>query len=645
MKWNKFIKELANLTFFWFFGILFFLIFRISFVSIYYKQISVFNFEELSKVLFMGFKFDSTAISYFLIIPLLLLLVVSYYNKFNLIKKCRVFFQFLFVVLSTLICTITINYYAEYHNQFNNFLFLALYDDQKAVLKTVIQDFNPVLNLIFIFACIAVSIFVFKYFENKEFIYNQLKRIHFKGSKYVVVLCTLILFFAGMRGSFSEVTAIRKWSSISKDPFLNKTVINPFRSLKYAYQDFKSVNLSNDKNPFLSKEAFKKEYNTPLVTDILKKQATGLTIEKPKQIFMVIMESYDSWPLMDKYEPFKFSENLHSIAEKGTRFKTFLPASNSTFDSFGAIVTNVPYCGVNISRTEGLSEPFLTSIFTQFKKLGYKTNLFYGGFLSWQNIGGFCKYQGVDKIYSGVDAGGVSDSGDWGIEDEKLFNLVLANTNTNEYSLNIILTSSYHSPYVVDVYKKGFPYSNKEEFPKEMQKYYDEGITFEQMGHLWYRDKAIGDFMKLAEEKYNKGLYCFTGDHFGRRFINHKPNLYERSSVNFIMYGDNIPKSLDPTPGTHTDIMPTLIELIAPKGFEYYSFGESLLNSNENEKFAFQKLVKENEIFYIPKEGKNIKITIDNMKETEINNNTFIYKYNKKMALAWHYIMKGNKIE
>ncbi|MFN8273392.1 MAG: hypothetical protein U0X58_00765 [Flavobacteriaceae bacterium] len=35
------------------------------------------------------------------------------------------------MLLSTVICFVTINYFGEYHNQFNNFLFLGLYDDQK----------------------------------------------------------------------------------------------------------------------------------------------------------------------------------------------------------------------------------------------------------------------------------------------------------------------------------------------------------------------------------------------------------------------------------------------------------------------------------------------------------------------------------
>jgi phosphoglycerol transferase MdoB-like AlkP superfamily enzyme len=62
-------------------------------------------------------------------------------------------------------------------------------------------------------------------------------------------------------------------------------------------------------------------------------------------------------------------------------------------------MTNVPNCGINLSHIGTVNEPFVTSIFSQFKKLGYQTNFYYGGYLSWENIGELSKYQGVDRIF------------------------------------------------------------------------------------------------------------------------------------------------------------------------------------------------------------------------------------------------------
>ena len=645
-KWEKLLKELANLCFFWFFGILFFLVFRVTFISIYYKQLTqALSVNEIGKVFLMGFRFDCTAVSYFLLLPFLVLLSLSYYDKFKIIKTIRIVCQYLFVILSTIICIVTINYFGEYHNQFNNFLFLGLYDDQKAVLNTIIEDFHPWTNLFAILISIIIGVLIFRYFESKDFIYRQLLKLQFKGNKTTVIAAALLLFIFSIRGSVTDVPALRKWAGVSSDPFLNKTIINPYRSLIYALEDFNEINILDGKNPYLNEVAFSNTFSKPLVSDYLKKQAQGAMIEKPKQIFLVIMESYDSWPLMDKYVPFKFSTQLSALKNNGTHFNYFLPAADATFDSFGAIVTDVPYTGVNISKIGELNDPFVTSIFSQFKKLGYQTNLFYGGFSSWQNIAEFARYQGVDRFFSATDAGGNSESGTWGVEDEKLFDLVVSKTDTTKYSLNIILTSSYHAPYTVDVYKKGFPYRSEKDFPEAMKPYFDGGMTMEEMGHLWYGDYAIGKFMEKSTKKYPTAIYTFTGDHFGRRFINSKPNLYERSSVGFIMYGKNIPKATHQTAGSHIDIMPTLIEMIAPKGFEYYSFGTSMYAPQKTMSIAFNKIITNSDLYYLPKEAQVEKIQLDNMKESQIKATPLLSDYNKQMGLAWYYTMKGNAIK
>ncbi|HSS27493.1 MAG TPA: hypothetical protein VLL50_06030 [Usitatibacter sp.] len=48
-----------------------------------------------------------------------------------------------------------------------------------------------------------------------------------------------------------------------------------------------------------------------------------------------------------------------------------------------------------------------------------------------------------------------SRGNDWGIEDEDLFRFVAEHTGP-EPSFNLIMSSSYHPPYSVDLEKKGF---------------------------------------------------------------------------------------------------------------------------------------------------------------------------------------------
>lgn len=590
----------------------------------------------------MGFKFDCTAVAYFLLIPIITTFILSWYNKFDLIKKIRVVFQYLFVIISTLICLISINYYKEFNDQFNNFVFLSLDDDKEAVLKTIIETYNPIENILLLILISAVGIFLFKYFEKGNRIYGVLKKIQCKIPQLLFLIILLYLTVSCLRGTLTHPPVMRKWAAISRDPFLNKTIINPYRSLKYAYEDYKKLNDIAGDNPYV--KDIKSLYSEATVSEVINKKAKGAIIEKPKQIFLVIMESYDQWPLMDEYSSFGLSDNLQRIANKGTHFVNFLPSFNATFYAYGTITAGIPYNGVNISRIGTMSDTYVTSIFQQFKELGYKTKMFYGGFLSWENIGQFTSHMGCDEIYSGIDAGGKSESGAWGIEDEKLFDLVLDHVDTEEYSFNVILTSSYHAPYSVDVKSRGFKYTDREQFPAEIKKYDDGRMSMDEIGHLWYGDWAIGRFMDVAESKYKDGLYAFTGDHFGRRFINHTPNLYECSAVPFILYGKDIPAERNLTPGSHIDIAPTLIELIAPKEFNYYSFGMSMFSEGKRFGVGFDKVIDSDSLYFNTKHSNVKKINLSTLEESESDVFKYQKEYDKLVGLSWHYIIRGDSL-
>ena len=79
-KWKNYIDELANLIFFWGFSILFFTIFRLSFVLIFSSEL---NWNKIScdliNVLITGFRFDTMVTSYFILVPFLSNLIL--YNS------------------------------------------------------------------------------------------------------------------------------------------------------------------------------------------------------------------------------------------------------------------------------------------------------------------------------------------------------------------------------------------------------------------------------------------------------------------------------------------------------------------------------------------------------------------------------------
>ena len=573
--------------------------------------------------------------------PFLCIYILPTPNKEKYISLVRVFFQYLFAITSTVVCVININYYEEFKDQFNHFLLLGLSDDKKAVFQSILDDFNPLVNSILIILIAVIIIKIFKYFENKKEIYNFLNLLNFKNKIILLKVLFFFLFIASIRGSFNEYPARRFYSSVSSDDFLNKTIINPIRALNNAVSDFNELNEIENENPYgKASSIIDEKFQT--FKQFLEKNTENENLNKqPEQIFLVVMESYDSWPLKEDYKSLGVSKNLKKIEENGVSFKNFIPSANTTMNSLAAIISGIPYCGINISKI-GASRLFESSIFTQFKKLGYETNIFFTTYSSWQNLGNFAKGQGVDNVYDGTSS--PKSKGIWGINDESLFEDVLEKIDSNKKSLNIILTISYHSPYEEDVFNKGF---NLDLISSNIN-YNDKILPPKVLGHLWFADQSIGDFVRKADEKYKNSLFAFTGDHYSRKFINNSPTLKERSSVPFILYGSALSyfPQQNYNPGSHIDISPTLINLIAPKGFTYYSFGNSLLDNKKNKKgIGFDKIIKKNTLFEFSKNYGTKKEVFTN---TPIDNKSeFLNKksIDSLMSLAWHYTIKGDSIK
>jgi len=652
-KWNMFLTEYKKLFYFWLFSMILYTLFRI-FLMIYFQQkISAnSNIQDYINALAIGMKFDTHIISIFLLIPFLANLILYTQNREKIVKKIRLFFSYAFITISLLLFVVSITYIKEYNNQFNYFIFEILYDDIGAVANTILFQYNPILSLIIF---IALLTFLFKILN----IINQGKdknNILDTQNNYLRVFILVILvsaFVFALRGKIDGKVAIRKWAYVTQDDFLNKIVMNPTRTLIYAYKDFKKLQ-NNKTNPYFNKkndliavgnQLYNKKFMKGDLSDILLKSTQGRIISTPNHVILVVMESYDSWPLQEKYNDLHISDQLRKIAKKGIHFKNFLPSAHSTMNSLGSIITGLPYCGVNISLLKSTGNPEPTSIFKQMEKLGYDSYFFYGGFLSWQNIGNFMKAQGANHIVSAAHAGGRSTSGIWGIDDDQLFSLVQKKLKNKKRTFSIIMTTSYHGPFTIDVLAKGYPYKTEKDYPLKYQILSDGSISPNTLGHLWFSDMAIGNFVKTFEGKEPSTLFVFTGDHYGRRYFNDKANLYELSSVPFILYSRLIEKELfdEKKVGNHLDIFPTIFEMIAPKGTKYKSFGKAMIfKEDKHITFGYKKALTKDAVYKIEKNKgisiwKNHKFTFIN--KEKIIQNKYLQemekKYQKTMGFSW----------
>ena len=585
---NRFLLQFQQDVKQWLFFMLYLSFFRFTFILYFRSKIeSATGLSDILMTAMNGLRYDSMVSTWWTLVPFLASISTGLMRSSRLADRIRTAFGFLFVLLTSIAWIFTFVYFREYNEQFNYFIFNLYYDDATAIMQTIWADYHPLPVMLIISVIMTSALLVRNYMlARTSFVTEKLASRHIPFvSRVAVSLLILMLLVVAARGSIGRRPAQRKDAGITRDSFLNKAVVNPYFSLIFAIEDHVLQTGLAGLESYLPdrdvRKAAQELFNNHQVYDnldaYLLKHAKGPKTVPPRHIFLVVMESYDAWPFLKKYASLGLTGNLSRLAKNGISFENFLPASDGTMQSLTAIMTSIPYSHVEINYQMTARKPYPSSLAATFKRLGYRTRLFYGGYLSWQRFGDFARDQGFEEIYGAPHMSREAATHEWGVDDEYLLDFVASKADDDRPSFNLIMTTSYHPPYNVDVEGKGFPLK---QVPPDLAPMFDNTTSLKMLGHLWYSDHCLGDFVKKIESKLPLPLFAFTGDHYGRKFINANPDFFERSGVPLILYGKEVLRGIRPpggTPGTHIDIGPTLVELTAPKGFEYYSVGQDLL--------------------------------------------------------------------
>lgn len=655
-KFNRFLLHFLKNVKLWLSFMLYLSFFRLAFIFYFRNKIEPGTYySDFALSALNGMRFDSIASTCWIAIPLLASIGLAIFDADRIVDRVRSIIGAAFMLVTTLTWVVTFGYFQEYNEQFNYVLFNLYYDDTAAIFKTIWTGYHPLIYFFIIGSLSVLALALQKKFLQRQFISPDriASRRFTPFSGIVTAFVVIALVVTAARGSIGLRPVQRKDIAVAKDAFLNQAVVNPYFSLLFAVEDHRDAAGFNGLESFVpdgnvrkaAQELFRNNQSYDNLDAYLVKNAHGPKSVPPRHIFLVVMESYDAWPLLKKYASFGVTQNLTELAQKGLHFETFLPASDSTMESLASIISGLPYAHVEINYQVTARKPYPSSIAETFKRLGYRTRLFYGGYLSWQRFGDFARDQGFEEIYGAphMKRPGIATH-EWGVDDEYLVDFIVNTVNDDKPSFNLIMTTSYHPPYNVDVRAKGFPLK---EVPEDIKPLFDGTISLKMLGHLWYADKCLGDLVRRAEAKLSRPLFAFTGDHFGRKFINAKPDFFEHSAVPLILYGKDVLRGIKMPPnaaGAHIDISPTLIELAAPKGFEYYSVGQDLLAPRkEFLGIGFFKVIGKDFIFDVkgsqvyPLPGKELPKKLPDVNELKA---AFDHTY----GIGWWRVRRGEKL-
>ncbi len=519
------------------------------------------------------------------------------------LKYFRYICSFLVLFVTTLLFIARFPFYHQFHSGFNQMLFTALHEDMYALFMSMVDEFNlPIKMCIVVAIAIGLNYLYIKWLNLPIKLY-RFKNLPLKAKTAVFVVMIYVMGTLSLYGGGWSWRSGVNWENagITNDSFLNESILDDYQAIYRAYANQMRMEACNGLSfsaqdidnlaAFLTNKTTQ-EGNHDL-SNYLAKQTKGAVIAKPKHIFIIVSESYANWPLLDKYKDLHIADGMKGIiAEDDTAYTShMLPAGSSTVGALMTMVTGMANSNLYLTTMpEALAKPYITAAAPQMKNLGYETSFWYSGPATWENIGEFTKAQGFDNFYSRGNLNPEATGSVWGADDEYLYSAIydkLSNEDGDKATFSIILNTSNHSPFNLDLASKGFDANTVKNGLPDEAKNNDELIK--ELGHYWYADKQMTSFIKRVKEKYPDSLFIVVGDHADRYNIDKQPTMYERYAVPFIITGKGISKNLLPqdAAGSQIDIMPTLLELIAPADTTYYSVGKSMQENKLGENYAF----------------------------------------------------------
>ena len=341
-------------------------------------------------------------------------------------------------------------------------------------------------------------------------------------------------------------------------------------------------------------------------------------------IFLIIMESLSEYHLSHEFEESGISKSMYKLinSENGLKVPVFIQNGYGTIETLDLMVTGLYSTYFPVSEMIGKISCFDSSTGKIFKDLGYDTSFYYFGSSAWRKVGSYVLSQGFNQSYAMENMKDKRRS-TWGIYDNEGFDFIYDDIKNHKgKTFNMILTTSNHPPY--DINTKSYNIDTQkienfldEKYPKN--KRYG-GINSQILSVTAYSIESVVDFVEKTYAKYPK------------------------------MYGYGVKDiKLKYAAASHKDIVPTIVEMNAPLGFKYHSFGDSFITYDNNSLIDYERIaigaqsIANGRFIY---NGEKIEyFNGAKQKKNDINiAKEYINKRNDGRAISWYIVNKGYEI-
>ncbi len=381
---------------------------------------------------------------------------------------------------------------------------------------------------------------------------------------------------------------------VKDDQFLCKAVIDDLIALENVFKHPMNEMLSHDDvesarilKPLMGKviKTDEKPWNHVL------HKTSGNRIKKPSHIFWLLGESHTQalldpgWTRLNLMEAsVKFRQHSGVVS-----INNCLPAGPISQPSLVSQIAGIYDDNMELNENVYFWKAGIpTSLPVQMRRLGYRSVFWYGGGLNWGSLEHFIPAIGFDDCHGGSDICPDDAPRTWlGVYDHIFLQnaeRLIKQSDDGQPVLHFLYTTSNHGPYRMPMEELGFDAERiLADAPDEVRNL--RGIAYRQLGGIWYADQSLIHFAERMMEAYPDSLIIVTGDHagglppYGHGVIpRDEATLRELRMPSFALYHRDLTWDMlaHNDLASHMAIMPTVMELIAPEGFEYLSISRPL---------------------------------------------------------------------
>lgn len=489
-------------------------------------------------------------------------------------NKKRIYFTFLFYLLFTAFFFVNL----WYNKYFGNYLSVADMTMGQGIrpFKVLFRQLIGWIDLLFIFEFPLLIYLIFFKGEFKEEEITFSKDRNYR-KKVLVILLLIIVVLGGHIFYMSNIYAVNGFFELyehSTPAFVSVYGIFPLYIAEYFSmrgQEPEKVEQITDKD-IVGDE------------DLSKKQ----NIEDVENIIVVQLESFDEKIINYQHNGQEVSPFLNELKQKSLYFNDiYAQHVNGSFDAEFSFLTSLYPTNKNYAfKTNDMTE--FNSLVKVLKKRDYNFLAFHGNKDEFFYRDKGYPEMGFNEFYHREDFttenAEIGEDSYLGINDyDFLEQSVSFLENEEEPFFAFYITVTSHTPY--DFYP--------EEYRLEEFEDLEPAIVRDYFNSVHFTDQSLKNFFELLKDRglYEDTLFVFYSDHTsdvkkesyssGGDFTI-EGNVKEPENIPLMIFHPDIEAEVISKTGTHTDIAPTILDIIGdrekPEGF----LGTSLLKEEEN---------------------------------------------------------------